>query len=109
MLLPALYVQQRDSKAVFKKFSFEKAKADFKNEEWEIMNEVSAIRQRWNQKNVSLHAEKLAARFVIVPLLSKFFRAKVTNDLKQKINEDFLKRMNQLTESMRKKIEQKEK
>lgn len=108
MLLPALYVQQRDGKAVFKKFSFEKAKNDFTDGEWKIMNDVSAIRQQWNQKNVLLQYEKIAARFAIIPFLAKFFRAKVTKDLKQKINKDFLKRMIQLTETMRTKIERKE-
>ena len=105
MLLPALYVQQRDGKAVFKKYSFEKAKTDFEKEEWKIMDQVSTIRSQWNQKNISLSSQKLAARFTIIPFLSKYFRTKTPNNLKQKINSDFLMRMNQFTEIIRTNIQ----
>ena len=107
MLMPALYVQARDRKAIFKKFSFEKAKVDFTKEEWNIMDEVSEIRELWKQENISAHSERLAERFSIIPLVSNLIRAKVSSELKQKINSAFLKRMNLLAESMRTKIERK--
>jgi hypothetical protein len=47
MLLPALYVQIRDGHGIFKKFSFEAARVDFKAEEWAPMDRVSEIRRMW--------------------------------------------------------------
>jgi len=50
MLLPALYMQVCKGEGVYKKDSFELARADFKAEEWNIMDEISSIRKDWNQK-----------------------------------------------------------
>lgn len=49
MLLPALYVQARDGRGVFKRSSFALASSDFAPEVWHVMNEITAIRQDWNQ------------------------------------------------------------
>jgi hypothetical protein len=49
MLLPALYVQLRDGKGVYKKDSFEAARRDFSASEWKIMGEISDIRSAWKQ------------------------------------------------------------
>lgn len=48
MLLPSLYVQVRDGQGVFKRESFDLAKADFSDTEWAIMKAVSAIRKNWH-------------------------------------------------------------
>jgi predicted nucleotidyltransferase len=48
MLLPALYIQLRDGNAVYKKYSFDLARADFTENSWEIMDRISAIRAGWN-------------------------------------------------------------
>ena len=47
MLLPALYVQARDQRSVFKKCSFDLAKADFSAEDWAVMDTISEIRANW--------------------------------------------------------------
>lgn len=47
MLLPTLYVQMRDGKGIYKKFSFDAAKVDFSPEDWSIMEEVSLLRESW--------------------------------------------------------------
>ncbi|MCB9192429.1 MAG: nucleotidyltransferase domain-containing protein [Flavobacteriales bacterium] len=49
MLLPALYMQVCKGEGVYKKDSFELAKVDFTAEEWNIMDEISTIREDWNQ------------------------------------------------------------
>jgi len=48
MLLPARFVQGRDGKGVYKKFSFAEARKDFSSEQWTIMDEVSEIRAGWH-------------------------------------------------------------
>jgi hypothetical protein len=49
MLLPALYVQARDQRGVFKQDSFALARRDFTSDEWRIMDLVSGIRMEWRQ------------------------------------------------------------
>ncbi len=105
MLLPSLYVQARDGKSVFKKFSFDIARADFEKQDWEIMNEVSAIRKNWNQKQVSRVSERIAARLSQIKIIANLFRAQTPELLKKQINSDFLLRMNLLATSMRTKID----
>ncbi len=105
MLLPSLYVQARDGKSVFKKFSFDIARADFEKQDWEIMNEVSAIRKNWNQKQVSRVSERIAARLSPIKIIANLFRAQTPELLKKQINSDFLLRMNLLATSMRTKID----
>jgi hypothetical protein len=47
MLLPALYVQARDRKGMYKKFTFEAARPDFAASTWQAMDYVSSIRENW--------------------------------------------------------------
>lgn len=48
MLLPALYLQCRDGRGVYKRESFDLARRDFSAAEWAPMDEVSAIRRDWH-------------------------------------------------------------
>jgi len=45
-LFPTLYLQAK-GKVMYKKFSFNKAKKDFKKEEWDIIEYVSSLRKNW--------------------------------------------------------------
>lgn len=47
MMLPSAYVQARDEKGIFKKYSFSEMRRDFKDEEFAVMDEVSNIRMNW--------------------------------------------------------------
>ncbi|HQV98868.1 MAG TPA: nucleotidyltransferase domain-containing protein [Bacteroidia bacterium] len=47
MMLPSAYVQARDEKGVFKKYSFAEMRKDFNDEEFAVMDEVSNIRLNW--------------------------------------------------------------
>lgn len=49
MLLPARYVQARDGRGVFKKWSFDFAKSDFTADDWRVMETVSRLRMEWLQ------------------------------------------------------------
>lgn len=47
MMLPSAYVQARDDKGIFKKYSFAEMRRDFKDDEYAVMDEVSNIRMNW--------------------------------------------------------------
>lgn len=47
MMLPSAYIQARDGKGIFKKFSFAEMRKDFSQSEFAIMDEVSSIRTNW--------------------------------------------------------------
>ena len=62
LLLPALYVQARDGKGLFKKFTFESARGDFAAETWSVMADVSEVRTRWRQILADADVRRLTAR-----------------------------------------------
>ncbi|MBP6657756.1 MAG: nucleotidyltransferase domain-containing protein [Bacteroidia bacterium] len=47
MMLPSAYVQARDDKGIFKKYSFAEMRRDFTDDEFAVMDEVSNIRLNW--------------------------------------------------------------
>jgi len=51
-LFPALYLQAKGKK-VYKKYSFDIAKKDFDNKEWQIIKEVENIRKNWSKIKTS--------------------------------------------------------
>lgn len=57
MLLPALFIQAKTGKGIFKKFSFELTSKFFTTEEYKVMNEVSNIRNLW-KSNANINISK---------------------------------------------------
>lgn len=104
MLLPALYVQARDQRGIFKKHSFEAARKDFLAQEWEIIDEVSYIRKIWHyeiswiKKAIMSRPGKLSRKF------AKHFAPKVPADINNKLSPDFYQSILSLTFLMQKKI-----
>lgn len=47
MLIPAFYMQAKTNSGIYKKLSFIEASKDFAEQEWKVMNDVSAIRNVW--------------------------------------------------------------
>ncbi|MCX6291612.1 MAG: nucleotidyltransferase domain-containing protein [Bacteroidetes bacterium] len=47
MLLPALYFQAKYKRGIYKKDSFAESQKDFTNEEWQVMDVVSSLRENW--------------------------------------------------------------
>lgn len=54
MLLPSLYLQAKNKRGIFKKFSFEEAKKDFSNDEWATIDIASRIRNDWETHLTSI-------------------------------------------------------
>ncbi|MEK6869435.1 MAG: hypothetical protein AABX74_04350 [Nanoarchaeota archaeon] len=72
-LFPALYLQAKGT-PTYKKFSFDKAKKDFKEEDWKVVDYVSSLRSDW-RSFVTLPLIKPLAN--INPLLCYQVNAKI--------------------------------
>jgi len=81
MLLPALYVQAKHGRGIYKKESFAVARSDFDPAHWAIMDKVSEIRGDWNYE-ISLMKKWLICH---PHVLSRYFAKKFAPAIPQKI------------------------
>jgi len=100
MLLPSLYIEMRDGGGVYKKYSFEAARADFSPQDWSIMDDVSSIREQW-----SYHIPPLARRLMTRPTrlsryLVKNYSPALPETIRKTLTDDFLHRMTRLISLM---------
>lgn len=104
MLLPSFYVQARDKKGIFKKFSFEEAKKDFTESDWRIMDEVSMLRTAW-ETDIPVWKRKLIAspRYFSVKL-AKYISPAVPRNMKEKLHNGFFNTMLDFTKKISSKI-----
>lgn len=105
MLLPALYVQARDKKGIYKKFSFQEARKDFSNNEWHVMDEVSLIRKNWNVEIPRWKRKLIASSKYFSFNLSKLLAPKISDELKEKMSMGFYQSMLNFTKTICKKIQ----
>jgi hypothetical protein len=70
MLLPALYCQCLGSPC-YKKFSFDRARADFAAADWKVMDEATAVRSNWHYGRKTGGWAALAGRWLGFPELLK--------------------------------------
>ncbi len=107
MLLPALYVQARDQRGIFKKDSFPEAQQDFSAGEWQIMDTVSEIRQNWHyqlnglQRRGMCRPGKLSRRF------AKYFSPKIPPAIARQLTPAFYEAMHRFTRTMRQRLQEK--
>ncbi len=104
MLLPALYVQARDKKSIYKKFSFEEARKDFSHEQWQVMDDVSLIREQWNMDISDGRRKMIASQRFLSFNLSKIVAPKISTSLKNKLDEEFYLSMLNFTDTICNKI-----
>jgi hypothetical protein len=104
MLLPALYVEARDQKGIFKKFSFESAQKDFSSEEWRIMNEVSLIRQQWKIKITGWKKNRIESPRFFPFNLSAMLAPKIPAEINRMLDNKFYESMLEFTNMLSKKI-----
>ncbi len=104
MMLPSAYVQARDDKGVFKKYSFAEMRRDFKDEEYTVMDEVSNIRMNW----IYDLTEKQKKFFERIDFLSWKGRQKIELStpvfIELSINNGIFSRMNNFTALVRHRI-----
>ncbi|MDH3949082.1 MAG: hypothetical protein OEU74_08995, partial [Gammaproteobacteria bacterium] len=104
MLLPALYLQAAQGAGVFKKYSYGLAKEDFSAKEWEIMDEVSAIRSEWVNKNSYTMNVLLSLNLTARIILGRKFSSAIPSNIHSRMTRDFYRRIHALAASMHVKI-----
>lgn len=85
MLLPALYVQARDDRGVFKKESFDLARRDFARDLWAPMVAISAIRADWHYEPGPLRRALLTRPLAARRLVTRWLSPPVPADLKARL------------------------
>lgn len=104
MLLPALYVQVRDNKSMYKNFCFAAAKSDFSQEDWAIMDEVSSLRSIWSY-NISPFGRWVITKSTqLSGFLKSRFSPHIPEHTKAILKDSFYQRMQNLAIIMRRKI-----
>lgn len=104
MLLPSLYLQAKTGNSVYKKDSFELARIDFDEKDWEIMDEVSLIRENWEYEISSFQKIMLCNEKFIVRKLSRKLAPSISKKISSKLTIDFYKSMSSLVLLMKAKI-----
>ena len=104
MLLPALYLQARNGKGLYKKFSFAEARKDFSAEQWAIMDEVSEIRAGWQVDIPLLKKKLLASGHFFTRRYARKLGPAIPAKVKKRLTADFYRRMHHLVDMMREKL-----
>ena len=104
MLLPACYVQVRDKKGIYKKYSFAAARVDFLDEDWSIMNEVSSLRENWSCNMSPLRRWLMTRPQPISRFLAKNYAPGIPGSLKKHLTDDFYMRMKNLITAMQRNL-----
>jgi predicted nucleotidyltransferase len=89
MLLPALYLQVRYGQAVYKKFSFERARHDFSASDWSAMDEVSELRRRWHYEAGPLRRFALTATVRGRKPAARWFAPTIPPDIASRLTPQF--------------------
>ena len=101
MLLPALYIQDRDGHGIFKKHSFTRAAADFTKEAWQIMEDVSDIRTCWSY-HIGLIQRRLVVRSspALRRLTKRYWVPAIPPFISKRLSDNFYDRMAGLAREM---------
>jgi hypothetical protein len=105
MLLPALYVQLRDKKGIFKKFSFESARADFSDGDRSIMVGVSSLRKDWDYRISSFRRLLITKPTPISRFFVRRWAPSIPEEIKKVLTHDFYQRMLVLVTQMRRNLQ----
>jgi len=100
MLLPAFYVQARDRTGVYKKDSFDLAKADFSISNWMIMDQVSQIRQDWSYKIDPFQRRLLSSSSSNIRKLARRIAPSIPVHIKHQLSPNFYSDVLNLVELM---------
>ncbi len=105
MLLPSLYIQTKSDKGVYKKESFQLAASDFDSNIWQVMNDVSALRELWP---VYSNAPILKNHQWVTPRLRKIQKSnhfEISPIIGPRLNSDLIMRMRNFILQMKSKLE----
>ncbi len=100
MLIPAVYLQLREGKGIFKKYSFEAARTDFSEDLWSIMDDVTSLRQRWSYDLPNIKRKFLCESRQLTRLIAQRCAPRIPGEIKKTLSEKFYQRMMNLVLSM---------
>jgi len=109
MLLPALYVQVRDGRGVWKADSFDLAKRDFQPEEWLSMESVSRIRRDWGYELSDLRRWLLTRQALRFRSFLKRISPPIPQQMLGSLNQQFYSGMAHLSRRMQQNLSRTEK
>jgi hypothetical protein len=93
MLLPAVFIQAKTGRGIFKKFSFEKVRTELA-EKYKVMDEISLLRKNWNYQPPTFYSFKRKNNFSFLESIpSKYFSGSLPLDLKNKFDVSFVNSM----------------
>ena len=93
MMLPALYVQARDRRGIFKKYSFAAASMDFKEEDWSIVEEVSKMRKNWPNEMSDFQKRLFSKIGYIWTQYRKRYGPGIPKSMKEQLDQKFYERV----------------
>ena len=105
MLMPSLYLQAKNKKGIYKKYSFNIAADNFSNRDWEIMDKVSKIRMEWDYKINPVQQIILTSDKYLIRKVGCKLAPKINTDILMKLDDSFYVEMSELVRLMTKKIE----
>ncbi len=103
MLLPAVFIQAKEKKGIFKRESFNAAAKYFTTEEWQVMDDVSALRLNWNY-HLHQRSERIAWKYRRTPLIAQIFHGNTPVTLRNKLENELMQKMQRLVRLMMEKI-----
>lgn len=100
MLLPAVYIQAKAGKGVFKKFSFDMIRKDM-GEKYDVMSEISGVRQHWHYKAPELLL-KMNRKMNIFSShrYAKSLSGNVPDEIRNKFDDAMLERMKRFVKDL---------
>lgn len=108
MLLPALYIQAKEKRGVFKKDSIELAKKDFTNEEWEAIEIASGIHLKWHYRmnRFQIFCSIMQTNCLVHKVNKKIIAPKILNSINKYLSSDFYDSVARLLTKMKKNIDE---
>ena len=104
MMLPCLYVQAKEGRGIFKKFSFEEMRNDFSREDFAVMDTVSGIRKAWKIDLQEKEKRFLERTDFFSWYRRKHIQYKIPTAIHNAVDEELFIRMRLLTVEARKRI-----
>jgi predicted nucleotidyltransferase len=104
MLLPALFLQVKNGKGVFKKDSFEAAKIYFSEDEWNVMEETTRIRNQWAYRLTPIRRWILTRNSPLRDYLAPRIAPGIPRALSRSLSPEFYDSMRRLVLRMRERL-----
>lgn len=104
MLLPALYIEIRNGRGIYKKTSFEAARADFDEKDWAVMDEISSIRESWCYEKNHLWMWVMTRPNKNLRAIARNHAPGIPKELRLRLTDDFFRRMTCLVDLMQEKV-----